>query len=90
MIPNVPEVLRTARKRAGLTSEQAGLAAGVHRTTISGWENGHSVPDTVELLSLFDLYASTGNVQMSDLLESIANAVTHGDTLTGCADLVAA
>ena len=43
--------LRAARFNAGMTSEELAEAAGVHRVTLSRWENGHASP-TLEQLRL--------------------------------------
>ncbi len=58
------ENLRRKRKERGLS--QADLAAQLHvvRQTISKWENGMSVPDSAQLITMADLLETT----VSDLL----------------------
>ncbi|MDR1322431.1 MAG: helix-turn-helix domain-containing protein [Gracilibacteraceae bacterium] len=41
--------LREARKNKGLTQQQLGKAIGVAKSTIAGYESGHSEPDTAKI-----------------------------------------
>lgn len=56
------------RKAAGLSQEDVGLHASVHRTEVSGLERGLRVPRIDTLIKL----AGTLRVEPSDLLEGIA------------------
>mgnify|MGYP006300374341 FL=1 len=41
---DVPELVKTLRKRMGLTQEQFAKEVGVTFTTVNQWENGHRKP----------------------------------------------
>lgn len=56
---------RAARKRAGITLEQAGAALGVSPAAISGWETGRAMPEAGRLLAIAKLYGCT----VDDLLK---------------------
>jgi len=61
---NLPERLKRCRANANLTQLQVSEKLHVSRKTISGWENGHSYPDTTSLVKISDIY----NVSVDDLL----------------------
>lgn len=46
------ERIRIARERVGLRQDQLGTALGVHRNTVSAWENNERTPDGDSLLKL--------------------------------------
>lgn len=48
--------LRTARRAAGLTQQQAAEQANRDVKSISRWENGHRPPDLNDLLILAHIY----------------------------------
>lgn len=52
--------MRAARRRSGVTQEEAAQAAGVSRATISNWEAGRNMPCLVQYRSLCTLYGVTG------------------------------
>jgi transcriptional regulator with XRE-family HTH domain len=66
------EVLRTARKAAGISQEELAFEAKLDRTYISQLENGHKSP-TVD--SLFRICPVLG-VAVSDLIVQVERAQT--------------
>lgn len=58
--------IRQMRKSKGLSQEELAIRLNVVRQTVSKWENGLSVPDSVMLISLADALDTT----VSDLLGS--------------------
>ena len=50
------EKLQLIRRREGLTQEQFAEKVGVTRQALSKWENGESLPDAVNLLSISRLF----------------------------------
>ncbi|WP_373879581.1 helix-turn-helix domain-containing protein [Levilactobacillus brevis] len=61
---NLSEKLKYCRTDSNLTQAQVADELHVSRKTISGWENGHSFPDTTSLVLLSDVY----HVTVDDLL----------------------
>ena len=49
--------IKSARKEAGMTQEQAAEALGVSRQTVSNWENNRSYPDIISVIKMSDLYS---------------------------------
>jgi len=66
-----------ARERAGLSQEELGFRASLHRTEIGMLERGHRIPRIDTLVKL----ASALAVPPGDLLDGID--WTHGGTLVG-------
>lgn len=62
------ENLLLARRRAGLSQEQLGFGAGLHRTEIGQLENGHRLPRIDTLVKL----AGALSVPPGDLLKGMA------------------
>jgi transcriptional regulator with XRE-family HTH domain len=63
----ISEALKRARETAGISQTEAAKRSGVHQTTISDYENGHSEPRLRNLASLAAAYgAKTG-----DLVEAL-------------------
>jgi len=50
------EIIRTARRSAGFTQEQAAEALGVSRQTLSNWERAKTYPDIVSVIRMSELY----------------------------------
>lgn len=61
---NLSEKLKYCRTDSNLTQAQVADELHVSRKTISGWENGHSFPDTTSLVLLSNIY----HVTVDDLL----------------------
>lgn len=53
------EILRTLRKRSGLTGQQAADAIGVERGTLYTWESGEKAPSPAALRKAMDVYGAT-------------------------------
>ncbi len=54
----INEVIKRARIQKGVTQHALATSLGVSRTTVSNWENGRGMPDTVcfiKMLPLLDL-----------------------------------
>lgn len=60
------EKLKLCRSSKKLTQLEVSNKLNVSRKTISGWENGHSYPDTDSLVKLSDIY----NIPLDDLLRN--------------------
>ena len=60
--------IRLAREYLGLTQEEFGHRIGAAKQTLSGWENGHSMPDIITLCEIADMCGLTLNdfVEMKD------------------------
>jgi len=54
MDPVQPSLIRTARLKKGLTQRQLGDLLGVTVASVSGWEQGDSLPDSRKLAGLAD------------------------------------
>lgn len=52
------ESLGAARRAAGRTQEEAAVALGVSRQTISKWETGETLPDIIQCQKLAALYGT--------------------------------
>lgn len=63
---NLSEKLKCCRVDSHLTQAQVADKLHVSRKTISGWENGHSFPDTTSLVLLSDIYQVTVNDLLRD------------------------
>ena len=48
--------LKFFRKQMGLTQEQLAIHLHGHKSLVSNYENGHSVPDIFTLITLADLF----------------------------------
>ena len=59
MFPMLPTALRAARRRMGLTQQQAAAKAGIRSATLSGWENGVTpkLPALVKLATALETTA---------------------------------
>jgi transcriptional regulator with XRE-family HTH domain len=59
----ISEALKRARETAGISQTEAAKRSGIHQTTISDYENGHSEPRLRNLASLAAAYgAKTGDL----------------------------
>lgn len=63
---DLSEKLKLCRSSKKLTQLEVSNKLNVSRKTISGWENGHSYPDTDCLVKLSDIY----NIPLDDLLRN--------------------
>jgi transcriptional regulator with XRE-family HTH domain len=61
------EILRAARKRAGLSQEELGVRAGLHRTAVGQLERGERTPRADSVIRL----AGSMGIPAGDLLEGI-------------------
>lgn len=57
----IPEQLKKARNKAGLTQEDVEKLTGINKKTISNWENNVSKPDVNSLFTLCKLYKVNPN-----------------------------
>ncbi len=48
--------LAAARVNAGMTQEEAANALGINRTTLIKWENGQTIPGTIQVIALANVY----------------------------------
>lgn len=48
--------LAAARVNAGMTQEEAANALGINRTTLIKWENGQTIPGTIQLIAMANVY----------------------------------
>lgn len=55
-----------ARKKAGMKACEVAQMLGIGKSTVSMWENGHSLPRTKTLKKLLELY----DCKMEDLFNS--------------------
>ena len=76
--------LQHARKRSGLTQEQAAERLGGSRQTISNWENERSYPDIISVIRMSDLYG----VSLDDLLKGEGPMSDYLDYLKESTDTV--
>ena len=60
--------IRIARQHMELTQDEFGFRIGVAKQTLSGWENGHSLPDIITLCDIAAMCGLTLNdfVEMKD------------------------
>ena len=58
--PNAARVIRTWRRRLGLTQEGLARALSVTFSTVSRWENGHVLPSKLAWRALRDLAVERG------------------------------
>lgn len=65
--------LKIQRKKAGLTQEELATELNVVRQTISKWEKGLSVPDSISLEKMSEIF----EVSIENLLDSTKNADTN-------------
>ena len=65
--PTLPEILREARKRAGLTQTEASELSGVPQSCISGYETGTAEPSVSFLQRLAVAY----RVKLSKLVKPL-------------------
>jgi DNA-binding transcriptional regulator YiaG len=54
------EVLTEARKKKNLTLVEVAREMGVHKSTISRWENGKVTPTDIDITRLAELYGMWG------------------------------
>ena len=57
--------IRLVREHLGLTQEEFGRRIGAAKQTLSGWENGHSLPD---IITLYDI-ATMCSLTLNDFVE---------------------
>ena len=50
-------LIKSARKKSGLTQEQSAEALNISRQTLSNWENGKTYPDIISVIKMSDLYS---------------------------------
>ena len=77
--------LKDARKKSGITQEQAAELLGVSRQTISNWENNKSFPDIISVIKMSDIFSvsldhllkedKTMNQTYQEFLEESTNTV---------------
>lgn len=77
--------LKDARKKNGITQEQAAELLGVSRQTISNWENNKSFPDIISVIKMSDIFSvsldhllkedKTMNQTYQEFLEESTNTV---------------
>ena len=77
--------LKDARKKSGITQEQAAELLGVSRQTISNWENDKSIPDIISVIKMSDIFSvsldhllkedKTMNQTYQEFLEESTNTV---------------
>ena len=77
--------LKDARKKSGITQEQAAELLGVSRQTISNWENNKSFPDIISVIKMSDIFSvsldhllkedKTMNKTYQEFLEESTNTV---------------
>jgi len=60
------EKLLDLRKKNGMSQEQLAAELGVSRQTVSKWENGTAIPDTVHIISLSRLFDVTTDYLLTD------------------------
>lgn len=60
------EKLQKLRRARGMTQEQLAERVGVSRQSMSGWENGAALPDTVHVIALADLFGVTTDYLLRD------------------------
>ena len=65
MTLDIGEKIKTSRKEAGFTQEDAADGIGVSRQTILSWENNKSYPDIISVIKMSDIY----NVSLDYLLK---------------------
>ena len=70
---DLSEQLKSARKEAGLTQEQAAEELGVTRQTISNWENGRTWPDIASVVRMSERYS----VSLDRLLKGESGTVSR-------------
>lgn len=70
----LPEILREARKRAGLTQTKASELSGVPQSCISGYETGSQEPSVSFLQRLAVAY----KVKLSKLVKPLDETQTQG------------
>ena len=71
MIMDIGTHLKHARTSCGLTQGEAAEKIGVSRQTLSNWENNHSYPDAVSLLTVSEVY----DMRLDTLLAGDAQVV---------------
>ncbi|HZD71233.1 MAG TPA: helix-turn-helix transcriptional regulator [Actinomycetes bacterium] len=49
---SLSEVIRAARRQAGLSQAELGELLGVRQSSVSQWERGSTMPSTIHLLTL--------------------------------------
>ena len=69
MTLDIGEKIKTSRKEAGFTQEDAADGIGVSRQTILSWENNKSYPDIISVIKMSDIY----NVSLDYLLKGEKN-----------------
>lgn len=84
--------LRDARKKSGMTQEQAAELLGVSRQTMSNWENNKSFPDIISVIKMSDIYSvsldhllkedKTMNQTYQEFLEESTNTVKSQKNLS--------
>ena len=59
------------RKQSGMTQEQLAADLGVSRQTVSKWELGTAIPDTVHIIALSRLFDVTTDYLLTDSAPSV-------------------
>jgi transcriptional regulator with XRE-family HTH domain len=78
--PLLPEQIRTARKRLGVSQSKLGEQFNVNQATISNWETGKSSPADAQIVALRAYFRSTGSDAAEDL--SSSPQAKYGDWLS--------
>ena len=60
--------LKVYRKQAGYTQEELAEKLGVTRQAVAKWENGDSMPDIESCIKLADLYQTTVDLLVRDIM----------------------
>jgi transcriptional regulator with XRE-family HTH domain len=76
------DIVRIARRRAGLSQEQLGLRSGMHRNVISRWERGESDPSLASLRALVAACDLELVLRLSERDESLTELVEDQLALT--------
>ncbi len=71
--------LKHARTACGLTQGEAAEKIGVSRQTLSNWENNHSYPDAVSLLTVSEVY----DIRLDALLKDDKEVVEQAEQQQG-------
>ena len=79
------EVIAMARKRCGMTRDEAASRLGVSRQTISKWELGETVPNVLQAKGVYELYDASLDdmlsvdpdlIRIRSAIDSVPDSVT--------------
>ena len=84
MTLDIGEKIKTSRKEAGFTQEDAADGIGVSRQTILSWENNKSYPDIISVIKMSDIY----NVSLDYLLKGEKNMSNYYNYLEESTNVV--